>query len=73
MDFLPDYLDGTLSPDLVAELERHLEKCQPCVAYLNTYMKTRDLTGQAGRVVMPDEMKALLRQVLSKHLPKGKP
>jgi anti-sigma factor RsiW len=26
-DFLADYLDATLSPEVVADLERHLERC----------------------------------------------
>lgn len=72
MDFLSDYLDGTLTPDVVADLERHLQDCQPCVAYLNTYKKTRELTGRAGRVEMPTEMKARLREFLLNQLTKGK-
>lgn len=71
-DFLADYLDETLSPDVVAELERHLQACPPCLAYLNTYKKTRELTGQAARTEMPKEMKSLLRQFLLKQLSKGR-
>ena len=67
-EFLSDYLDGLLGPNVVEELERHLEACRPCVAYLNTYKKTRDLVGHAARVEMPEEMKALLQQFLLKHL-----
>ncbi len=72
MDFLADYLDGTLSSDILADLERHLQDCTPCVAYLNTYKKTRDLTGQAARVEMPEEMKVRLREFLLKQLAKGR-
>ena len=72
MDFLADYLDGALSSDVLADLERHLQDCRPCVAYLNTYKKTRDLTGQAARVEMPEEMKARLREFLLKQLAKGR-
>ncbi|MGH6630799.1 MAG: anti-sigma factor family protein, partial [Burkholderiales bacterium] len=50
MDLLADYLDGALSPDVIVDLERHLQDCQPCVAYLETYKKTRELTGRAARV-----------------------
>lgn len=73
LDFLADYLDAALSPDEVAELERHLAVCKPCVAYLNTYRKTRELVGQVGRVEMPEEMRAILRQFLLKQLAKEKP
>lgn len=72
LDFLADYLDGTLSPEVLADLERHLQDCKPCVAYLDTYKKTRELTGRAVRVEMPEEMKARLREFLLKQLAKGK-
>lgn len=68
MDFLSDYLDGTLNPEVVADLERHLQDCTPCVAYLETYKETRELTGRAGLVEMPPEMRARLREFLAKQL-----
>ncbi len=70
LDFLADYLEGTLTPDVVADLERHLGECEPCVAYLKTYRKTRELTGRAGRGEMPPEMRARLRVFLRKQLSK---
>ena len=70
MDFLSDYLDGTVTPDVVADLERHLQDCKPCLAYLKTYKKTRELTGRAGRVEMPPEMRARLRAFLQEQLGK---
>ena len=72
MDLLADYLDGALSPEVIVDLERHLQDCQPCVAYLKTYKKTRELTGRAARVEMPEEMKIRLREFLLKQLAKGK-
>ena len=72
LDFLSDYLEAILSPELIKTLERHLQDCPPCLAYLNTYKKTRDLTGKAARVEMPEEMKVRLRQFLLEHLAKGK-
>jgi anti-sigma factor RsiW len=68
IDILDDYLDGTLSPDDRAEIERHLAVCEPCRAYLATYRKTRALGAEAGRVEMPEEMKARLRQFLLERL-----
>ena len=70
-DFLSDYLDATLTPDVVADIERHLQDCKPCLAYLQMYKKTRELTGRAGRVEMPPEMRARLREFLQEQL--GKP
>ena len=61
---LVDYLERTITPELVGALEDHLAGCEPCRAYLATYRKTRALGAQAARVEMPDEMKARLRQFL---------
>lgn len=74
VEFLADYVDGTLSPEIAAELERHLQACAACMAYLNTYRKTRDLVGRhEAQTVMPDEMKTILRRFLLERLPKKTP
>ena len=66
---LDDYLDDALLPSaLVSELERHLDACGPCRAYLATYRKTRELGARAARVEMPQEMKTLLRALLAAQL-----
>jgi anti-sigma factor (TIGR02949 family) len=44
--FLPglsDYLDGELSPELCAELERHIAECEKCRIVIDTTRKTIDL------------------------------
>ena len=64
---LVDYLDTTLSAEACVALEQHLRDCPPCVAYLNTYRKTRDLVGE-GRVAMPEEMRRRLHAALLEHL-----
>ena len=63
-DQAAEFLDLVLTPGAVAELEGHVRDCRPCLAYLNTYRKTRGLVGQAGRVEMPTEMRARLRRFL---------
>jgi anti-sigma factor RsiW len=65
---LSEYLDATLAPEVAAALERHLEGCAPCVAYLNTLRKTRELTRAAALVEMPDEMRTRLREFLATRL-----
>ena len=70
--FLADYLDATLSPEIVAELEGHLANCPPCLAYLNTYKRTREVVGRTAPAEMPPEMKAILRKFLVEQLAKGK-
>jgi anti-sigma factor RsiW len=64
IDVLGEYLEHLLTEDLAAELERHLRDCAPCRAYLSTYRKTRELTREAGRAPMPEEMKQRLRRFL---------
>ena len=65
---LADYLESALSEQEIRELEEHLVGCGPCQAYLNTYRRTKDLTGKAERVAMPDEMKDRLRTFLLRAL-----
>jgi anti-sigma factor RsiW len=68
IDLLADYLESTLSQEAVGELEDHLAKCDACLAYLNTYRKTKTLTAQAGSVEMPAEMRRRLSEFLLRHL-----
>jgi len=72
MDLLSDYLDESLSPEMLDEFERHLAVCRPCVAYLETYKETRDLVSRGARAQMPEEMKQLLRPFLLKQLTREK-
>jgi len=61
---ITDYLESALTPEVIAELEAHLDGCEPCVAYLRTYRRTKDLTTETERVEMPEEMKIRLRRFL---------
>jgi predicted anti-sigma-YlaC factor YlaD len=65
---LADYLESTLSPELVEKLDEHLRDCAPCRAYLATYRETKSLAAEAGRVEMPEEMKTRLREFLRAQL-----
>jgi anti-sigma factor RsiW len=65
---LADYLEATLPAESVQAFERHLAVCPPCVAYVNTYRRTRELTGRAGALEMPPEMKDRLRTLLLEQL-----
>jgi anti-sigma factor RsiW len=71
IDVLADYIEANLTPVLADELERHLLDCAPCRAYLSTYRKTRELTGEVGREPMPEEMKQRLHRFLLDHLRSG--
>jgi anti-sigma factor RsiW len=65
---LLDYLESTLEPAMLEQLEAHLADCEPCRAYLATYRRTVGVTGEAGRVAMPEEMRRRLRSFLLDHL-----
>jgi len=65
---LADYLESALSEQEIRELEEHLARCGACQAYLNTYRRTKDLTGKAEKVAMPEEMKDRLRTFLLRAL-----
>ena len=69
---IADFLEQSLSPELLAELERHLGDCGPCRAYLETYRKTVELTGRAEHLEMPAEMKTRLRRLLLDELRGGR-
>ena len=71
IELLAEYLEATLGADLLSALERHLANCPACVAYLRTYRKTRQLAADAGRVEMPAEVKARLREFLLAELAGG--
>jgi hypothetical protein len=64
IDLLADYLESTLGPAVVEALRRHLDDCAPCVAYLNTYRRTRDVTAAVERAPMPEDLRARLREFL---------
>ena len=71
-EFLPEYLEGSLDPGLVRDLERHLEACKPCVAFLNTYRRVAGLARGAEPAEMPAEMRAVLVRVLGERFRPGR-
>jgi hypothetical protein len=75
IDVLADYIESSLTAELAEELERHLLDCAPCRAYLRTYRKTREITGEVGRAPMPEEMRQRLHRFLLDRLraPGGRP
>ncbi|NOY43834.1 anti-sigma factor family protein [Deferrisoma camini] len=40
LEQLSAYIDEELDPSICAEIEAHMEGCNPCVAFLNTLKKT---------------------------------
>jgi hypothetical protein len=65
---LGDYLEAVLGEDVLRRLEDYLRDCAPCVAYLNTYRRTREMAAEVNRIEMPEEMRGRLREFLLSHL-----
>jgi predicted anti-sigma-YlaC factor YlaD len=65
---LAEYLETTLGVGAAAGIEAHLQGCDACLAYLNTYRRTSELTRAVARVEMPAEMKKRLRDFLLSRL-----
>lgn len=65
--FLADYFDGTLPPDTLDDFEHHLDVCESCVAYLQSYRETITMAGAAGtapRVDVQDVPEDLVKAIL---------
>ncbi|MCZ6485578.1 MAG: zf-HC2 domain-containing protein [Acidobacteria bacterium] len=70
-DFILDYLTGELHPDTAAEFGEHLGICPDCVAFLNTYKKTVQVTGSLPCEDIPAEMEKRVRQFLEEKIKGG--
>ena len=61
---LLDYVTGTLDPATTLILERHLERCSDCVAFLQTYKETIRATRTLRYDDMPEELQNRLLHTL---------
>ncbi len=71
-DLILDYLTGELHPDTAAEFEEHLGICPDCVAFMNTYKKTVEVTRSLPCGDIPAEMERRVRRFLQEKT-KGAP
>ncbi len=69
---ITDYLEATLTEEQIAEFEAHLDGCDACQAYRNTYRRTMELTARSEHVEMPVEMRRRLHDFLLRQLLSGK-
>ncbi len=69
---LSEYVDGELSQEICQEIQRHMEGCDPCIAFAKTLKKTADLCRRLPSQPIPSEVAADLQALLAKHLPKVK-
>jgi anti-sigma factor RsiW len=64
VELLIDFVADELPPERRQHLEHHLQKCPPCLAYLETYQATIKLTRQLPCVPVPPELLERLRAAL---------
>ena len=77
IDFLDDYLDGSLSLDQRTRFDEHLAECPDCQSYLESYQRTIRL-GKAALAdgdepVAPDVPEDLVRAILAARPPGAVP
>lgn len=65
---LSEYVDGELSQEICQEIQRHMEGCDPCVAFAKTLKKTADLCRRLPSQPIPPQVAAELRTFLANHL-----
>lgn len=61
---LIDYVDGTMAPDLRAELTSHMADCPPCLAFMRTYRETIRLSRELRCDDMPEAVRVRLESFL---------
>jgi anti-sigma factor (TIGR02949 family) len=62
---ISEYVDGSLSPQLCAELEKHLRECENCTVVVDTLRKTISLVQTCAEDdCLPGEVRARLFHTL---------
>ena len=70
IDKISEYLDGELDPELVRELERHLEHCEDCRIVVDTAHKTVEIFYHTEPAALPDQMRERLNQLFTQRFRK---
>jgi predicted anti-sigma-YlaC factor YlaD len=64
-DFLVDYVNGELPPAQQQVFEQHLQLCQQCVTYMESYKETLKQCRSVGQEPEPEIPEALVRAILA--------
>jgi anti-sigma factor RsiW len=64
LDWLSDYVEGELDPELCAEIERHMAECGDCRIVVDTLRKTITLYRNYGHEEVPADARERLYAVL---------
>jgi anti-sigma factor RsiW len=69
---LSDYLDGELDQETLAEVQRHLERCEDCRLLVDTTRKTIQIYCNSEPVPLPDDVRERLHKALEQRLSRRK-
>jgi len=61
---LTDYLDGTLTENMRAELDEHLHWCHECHVVMNTTKKTIEIYRDNQLYELPESLRSRLHQAI---------
>lgn len=61
---LSDYIEGRLPDNVRTELERHLEGCTECTAFVGTFKSTVSLLQSLNEDDLPEELRLRLKAFL---------
>jgi anti-sigma factor RsiW len=64
VELLMEYLEGTLAPDVRADLEAHVAGCPRCVAFLASYQATPRILREATVPALPADLEDSLGEFL---------
>ncbi len=73
IDKISEYIDGELDPELVRELERHLEHCEDCSIVVDTTHKTVEIFYHTEPAALPDDVRERLNGLLAQRFRKEDP
>ena len=62
--FMIDYLDGDLAPEEEKEFDLHIDGCNDCHAFLNTYRKTVSLLNNLSCKEIPEKVSTRISDFL---------
>jgi anti-sigma factor (TIGR02949 family) len=73
IDKISEYIDGELDPELVRELERHLEHCEDCRIVVDTTRKTVEIFCHTEPAALPEDVRGRLNQMFAQRFRKEEP
>ena len=65
---LIEYIEGSMQPRLREEFKRHIDDCSSCLAFVETYEKTKELTSELTCTDIPADLKERIKTFLRKKI-----